>query len=348
MDAWAASYGSSVAFICVSCAGPQLATQFGNELMLKNCYNTWADEDDMPSWGQLGCNGLIVIDGADSVVCQASPAYLEVKNAAFRHVETLLDALLRSKPAPKMMSGRVDPSIGGHCAEVRFGADNIDVVEEVLIVTGLSSRPELNGKRARVLSSGANGRVAVEIDGEVAPLSIKRQNLTAVADGEASSGVASNTVVDPQSINVPSVKVAVLDEEHEKCERKLGLLDRLTTPPGVSSKRGQIDGALRGLLSAYEEHFAHEETLLDKHLYAGIEHEASGFSADKGSRTSHFADHKAMLDSVSKLLEDVSSVSQSDVLKLATDFQRHATAYDGSYADRLSVAMANATPVDVA
>ena len=36
MDAWALSYGSSVAFVCVSCAGPQLATQFGTELKLKN------------------------------------------------------------------------------------------------------------------------------------------------------------------------------------------------------------------------------------------------------------------------------------------------------------------------
>jgi len=345
MDAWAASYGSSVAFICVSCAGPQLAAQFGNELQLKSCHNTWADEDDMPSWGQLGCNGLIVIDGADAVVCQASPAYLEVQDAAFRHVETLLDALLRSQPAPKMMSGRVDPSVGGACAEVRFGAD-ADAIEEMVIVGGLSSRPELNGKRGRVLSQDANGRLAVQIDGETAPLSIKRQNLTPVTEAPAAGTAAK--LVDVQAINVPSVKVAELDEQHAKCEKKLALLGRLTTPPGVSAKQGQIEAALIGLLAAYDEHFAYEEAQLDKHLYAAVEQEGAGFSADRGARTSHFADHKAMLDSVNKLLADVSSVSASDVLKLATDFDRHATAYDGSYADRLSAAMAQATPVSVA
>ena len=283
MDAWAASYGSAVAFICVCCAGPQLATTFGNELKLKNCHNTWVDEDDMPSWGQLGGNGFIVIDGEDAVVCKASPAYLEVKQAAFRHVETLINALLSSKPAPKLAPGRVDGSVGGHCAEVRFGADE----EE-------------------------------------------------------------DSAVPTPPAPVPSVKVDVLDDEHQKCEDKLGLLGRLTEPPGVGGKRGQIEEALRGLLAAYEDHFAHEEALLDEHLYAAVKHDgAGGFSADKGARTSHFADHQAMLSGVRKLLEDVPSIDAAAVLRLQLDFERHATAYDGNYADRLSAAIAQAYPVSV-
>lgn len=275
MDAWAASYGSAVAFVCVSCGGPQLATTFGNELKLKSCHNTWVDEDDMPTWGQLGCNGFIVVDGADAVVCKASPAFLEVKQAAFRHVETLLDALISSTPAakvPKLMPGRVDGSVGGACAEVRFG-------------------------------------------------------------------------VDVQAIKVPSVKVAALDDEHEKCEAKLKLLGRLTEPPGVDKKRMQIEMALQGLLKAYEDHFAHEEALLDEHLYTDVEQD--GFSADKGARTSHFADHQTMLSAVRQLLADVASVDAEAVMQLATDFEKHATAYDGNYADRLSAALAQAAPVAV-
>jgi len=286
MDAWAARYGSSVAFVCVSCAGPQLASQFGNELRLKHCFNTWVDEEDMPTWGQLGCNGLIVIDGLDSVVCKASPAFLEVKGAAFRHVETLLGALLESQPAPQLKPGRVDGSVGGACAEVRFGAEDAEDAEDA-----------------------------------------KEAELT-----------------DVQNLHVPSVKVSVLDEEHERCESKLALLGRLTEPPGVSQKRGQIEDALRGLLTAYEEHFAHEEALLDEFLYAGGAQQGGGFSADSGARTSHFADHQSMLSGVRKLIENVPSVCAADVLRLATDFERHATAYDGSYADRLSAAMAQAKP----
>ena len=90
MDAWSALYGPAVAFVCVSCRGPQLAQTFGNQLKLGSCYNTWIDdEEDMPTWGQLGCSGFIVIDSHDNVVCDKSAAYLEVKEDAFRHVEMI-------------------------------------------------------------------------------------------------------------------------------------------------------------------------------------------------------------------------------------------------------------------
>lgn len=270
MDAWAARFGAAAAFVCVSCAGPQLATQFGNELKLKNCHNTWVDHDDMPKWGQLGCNGFIVLDGSHSVVCKASRAFLEVREQAFRHVETLLSALIVEKPVPKQEDGSVDPSVGGACAKVRFG-DGKEEKEE----------PEASAPK-----------------------------------------------------KVASVKVAVLDDEHERCEAALA---------DLAERRNAA--ALRELLAAYEEHFAHEEALLDEHLYADAK-QATGFSADQGARTSHFGDHEAMLAAIRKMLsdragvsEDLASVSADDATQLAREFERHATAYDGNYADRLSAAM---------
>jgi len=287
MDAWAASYGSAVAFVCVSCGGPNLATQFGSQLKLRHCFNTWVDEDEMPSWGQLGCNGFIVLDGSHSVVCRASPAYLEVRDSAFRHVETLLDALVGSQAVPQLSSGRVDPAIGGKCAEVRFGEEE-----------------------------AAEG-------GEPQDGARKRQTTT------------SNSVV-----KVPSVKVAVLDAEHERCEAALARL----------AERRDTE-ALRELLCAYEEHFTHEEQLLDEHLYAGID-QVVGFSADKGARTSHFGDHEGMLSMIRKMLSDgstSSAIPAAEVQRLALDFERHATSYDGAYADRLSASIAaKALPVAAA
>jgi len=146
---------------------------------------------------------------------------------------------------------------------------------------------------------------------------------------------------------VPSVKVAVLDDEHERCEAALTALAARRDP-----------AALRELLAAYAEHFAHEEALLDEHLYVGVE-TADGFSADKGARTSHFADHEAMLSGIRRMISELerkaaiaadlgidvsigNSVSEAEVHRLAADFERHATAYDGGYADRLSAAMAAA------
>lgn len=290
MDAWAASYGSAAAFVCVSCAGPQLATQFGNQLRLRHCHNTWVDNDEMPTWGQLGCNGFIVLDGNHSVVCRASPAFLEVREAAFRHVETLLDALIGAKTVPKLAPGRVDPAVGGKCAEVRFGEED-----------GACKEAECQ---------------------------------------DCDDGARKRQATDASAVKVPSVKVEVLDEEHAECEAALALL---------AERRDVL--ALRKLLAAYEKHFAHEEALLDEHLYADIEHDG-GFSADKGARTSHFGDHANMLSMIRKMLSDSApsdAVPAAEVNRLALEFERHATAYDGAYADRLSASMAaKAQPVAVA
>jgi len=278
MDAWAKRYGDSAAFICVSCAGPQLATQFGNQQRHHHCHNTGVDQDDMPTWGQLGCNGFIILDSSHSVVCKASRAYLEVREQAFRHVETLLSALIVEKPVPKQEDGSVDPSVGGACAKVRFGSKDAEEEKE-------------------------------------------EQQVSKVA----------------KVSKVASVKVAALDDEHEQCEAVLAKL---------AQQRNAA--ALQELLSVYEEHFAHEEALLDEHLYAAAK-EATGFSADKGARTSHFGDHEALLNSVRKMIDDradvsatLASVSAAEVQKLASEFEKHATNYDGAYADRLSAAMAAA------
>ena len=40
------------------------------------------------------------------------------------------------------------------------------------------------------------------------------------------------------------------------------------------------------------------------------------------------------------LFEGLASISAAEVRQLARDFERHATAYDGGYAERLSAALA--------
>ena len=78
MDAWAARYNGRAAFICVSCAGPQLAERFGQQLQLSHCHNSYVDNANMPRWGQLGCSGFIILDQRHSVVCKATAPFLEV------------------------------------------------------------------------------------------------------------------------------------------------------------------------------------------------------------------------------------------------------------------------------
>ena len=147
---------------------------------------------------------------------------------------------------------------------------------------------------------------------------------------------------------VASVKVDVLDDEHRMCESSLEELDSLVA--GGRNDQAQIETALRAVLSAYEKHFEHEESMLDTHLYAEVvaSNGGGGFSADKGARTSHFADHKTMINNVKKLLVDVSTVDAATVLRIRRDFERHATLYDGQYAERLSASLAGKNEVTAA
>ena len=54
---------------------------------------------------------------------------------------------------------------------------------------------------------------------------------------------------------------------------------------------------------------------------------------------------RKMLSDRSDLFEQLASISAPEVQRLALDFERHATAYDGGYADRLSASLAAAAPV---
>lgn len=98
MERWAAGkYAGKAHFVCVGCAGAQLAQQMGSRMGLKHAVNAYiADEASMPRWGQLGCNGLIVLDAQLQIVNPCTAAYLQLQGAAFSDLERTLDAELGS------------------------------------------------------------------------------------------------------------------------------------------------------------------------------------------------------------------------------------------------------------
>jgi len=53
-----------------------------------------ASESEMPRWGQLGCNGFILLDAQHQIACPQSAAYLQVREGAFRDLEARLQAVL--------------------------------------------------------------------------------------------------------------------------------------------------------------------------------------------------------------------------------------------------------------
>lgn len=177
MDRWALQYGDQCTFVIACCDGKQLAETFASELKLEHVVNVWLDRRSMPTWGQLGCQGFIVGDGRHSVVCKSTVAFMEVRDLAFRHCETLVDALLERDGAPSLPSlATIHPG-----ARVRLHS--------------LSMKPELNGADAIVLeapTAASGGRCAVQLhDGRalrIKPVNCKPVNCSVLPAEDCCGG----------------------------------------------------------------------------------------------------------------------------------------------------------------
>jgi len=147
------------------------------------------------------------------------------------------------------------------------------------------------------------------------------------------------------SVSVESVQVKEMDDEHAECAAALEALLK---------KRDEF--SLRAVLNEFEEHFAHEEALLDRYLYKDIismqkgmdnQLQAGGFSADASSRRSHHADHARMVQIIRQQLDrpkespfwEENLVPQEFAQQIVADFETHALRYDGMYATRMAAAI---------
>ena len=121
------------------------------------------------------------------------------------------------------------------------------------------------------------------------------------------------------------------------------------------------------MIAEYTSHFAHEEALLDEHLYGGDKGggaDASpaggsgGFSVASSMRASHWGDHKAMLNELAALDAALGEraaaagggpggalLAAAEVDAVLRRFEKHADLYDGSYAAPLSEKLAVAVGV---
>ena len=192
----------------MSCDGPGLAETFATRLKLKDCTISYIGSDnDMPAWGQLGCNGFIVLDSSHSVVCRATTAYQQVgPRAAFGHVETLLSALIDKKS-----SDGVPPALQG--PTIPAG--------ETVRLHGLKSRADLNGTYGVCVQGpegDPEGRCVVRLtDGT--PLRIRMDNLTVCSQpaGKAQGGGCGPGSCSPGSCGEVAKAKDCGDETAEDC-----------------------------------------------------------------------------------------------------------------------------------
>jgi hypothetical protein len=327
MDKWASGkYSEDVAFVCVSLGGPELASTFVKELKLTTTTVTYSSED--PAWGQLGCGGFIVLDGDGRVASAKTAAYLDVRERAFREVESLLDSLLDWKgcqgarcrggtklPAPPEPSASPPPSPPppspslGSCGTASLAPKDAPRLEERAMGTCAARIPRSEGR------GGGDHEPVVSF-----------------------------------SAPIQSVSIAALDAEHAACT---AALQQLASTHSFA--------ALEQVLRAYEAHFSHEETLLDTYLWQEAAATAAaggaaggGFDKNASMRSSHFADHARMLRELAPSHVEREEATGGDaprkeegelpraiVERALRDFEAHANRYD-SYGDELGAALRRA------
>lgn len=373
MNTWAKER-ADCNFLCVCVVGDAsaqaLAREMSSEMKLTDCVNGFIDnEQDMPTYGQLGCKGFIILDAEHRVVSASTSVFMQVRDLAFRHVEALLDAVCAKRPLPKVCPG-----------------------ESIVLQQAPAQRPELKGCQGicvkidgasvhfGFMSGPLKGRVAefpIEAVGPLVPTtggytsgcapgscsdgSCAQMQMgdgtcgdgscdsTSCGDGkgadcdsmscgsagggcktaggcdEAGTCLSENFV--KECLNVVSVKVQSMDDEHAECIAALRTL--------VDSRaRSSLEAALRCL----GDHFSHEEALFEEYGFGA--HSNANLSAAK----SHAEEHRRILDTVRAWLAENSGrqdVPPQFIRAVLLEFHEHTSRYDTQYAEPLSAKGAN-------
>lgn len=348
MNVWAASGKYDCNFLCVcvlgDSSGAKLATEMGRESNLTHCINGFVDsQKDMPSYGQLGCDGFIVLSKNHQVVSPATAAFGDVRGLAFKHVETLLDALCAETPIPPVCPGEevviTDPMFHNQPA-ICTGVQG-DVLS-LFLVQGKWRGKQIQLPVSKVIAPGNEGgygtseeslQGSCNKDGATGSCNQGSCNQQSSDEGggcqdsvrDSSVPGDCNTKKRPvdsslleNSLRLKSVKVASMDREHEECALALHKL-----------AKEQSLSALQGTIQCLSLHFDDEEKLLEEHGFGGNVDDR--FSA----RATHIKDHKRIIEKM-KAQTGGASIPAEFIEELLQDFHLHTSKYDMSYSELLN------------
>ena len=322
MEHWARGpLGRRAGFLCICVDTLQTAQTFHRLFQFRGCVNGWVPAPaSMPSFGQLGCSGFVVLDGKGGCASRKTLPFLQHGEAAFAALEALLARLLPPAPAPAP-------------AAAAAAAANGYAPGSVLLLEGLKSDPSLNGARVRVLgfdTATARFSVALEADAArvlaVRPCSLapvpppQQPQLLQPLAAEPEGPAALRSIPTPAATGCRSI-----DLEHAECAAALNAL--LAAPTSAS--------ALAAAVAALAAHFAHEEAVLQQHKFGGSSggSEGGSFSAASG----HAQDHARILQVGREELARVaaaapgSGCSEGASWQLAAAFAAHARDFDALF-----------------
>jgi len=340
---WAKEGHYDCNFLCICVLGDDealsLAKEFSHQMQLSHCINGYVNkEEDLPTWGQLGCKGFIVLDENHRVVAPTTPAFMQVRGLAFAHVEALLDAVCNKRPLPSILPAEyaVLSQPPDELAKLKGCQGMIIEVKGDLVHFGFMQGPyrgkamELPASAVSALQPRAGGGCDGGgcssggcSDGNCGPKACTPGAGDCSEGGCDGTGTCLDEAFVNSSLDLVSVKVPSMDEEHADCA--VALRDLAT--------RRNAD-ALEAVWQCLSDHFEHEERLFVEYGFGA--HVNENLSA----RKSHMEDHRRILDKIRSVLDTASgptaAVSAGFVRALLQDFHDHTSRYDVSYAEHLS------------
>lgn len=342
MNTWAQQYGSA-RFLCICALGnpdaKNLAVEMGKQMRLSHCVNGYIDNSrSLPSYGQLGCQGFIVFDHTLKVVSLKTSAFMQIRQLAFKHVESMLSALVAGQRVPDICPGEFLQlhSLSSSTAQQLNGQTGVCIgMEGERLLVALQSGKQLKvlPKNVRKLGddtgkqedSAVCGQDSVSSCSNGACGKAPKRKASSCESGQCGLPPRDNTSVPPEGgepvqllHGVASVQVGSMDKEHEECVAALNLL-----------LQDRSEASLRAVYDCFAEHFKHEEELFEKH----------GFGAGGGAFSaaeSHKMEHARLLVPLRELLErSPCNISASFAQNVVSDFVEHAEQYDSKYTQHM-------------
>jgi len=353
MEGWAIQYRadfSKVVFLALS-VHPDIPKEFAHGMakdtgIENNCRNGYMTRP--PPYGQLGCGGFVLLDNQGRFLSPKTPSFMELRGLAFKHVEGMVDWIIREKPKEEVQSSKLPRILPGDFVEVRSS----------VVDTQSSKLPQgAPGVCVEVTESGGcivflmqfKKTVTVPID---ALFNTSRKDEPGVNEGfrhsvctlpgrnqDGCAGKSAAKSCDKKArVEQPQFTMDEFDEILGKDE--LGKLEHLTKHTALDADHISLVNTFREVVAQpttarlnilYTEtkaHFDHEEMEFKEQGY--------GSGRDQFSATrAHLLEHDRLLEEMAEALESptVPGIVPGPLLKkMVVDFVEHLKLYDSRYA----------------
>lgn len=305
MEMWArSSLGEHADFICACVDDDKnVAVNFERMFKFTSVINgVIMRRQDMPTYGQLGCSGFIVVGADGSCVSKKTKSFLDYNEKAFRDAENI------------MLTALEDAGIDLNAAS--SSARNLYSNGQKLSLEGITSNPSLNGTIVTVIEFDiTKGRFHVMLnDGSNKKISVMPCCLAPIDDKASTPGI--------EKIHPPDlVGSELIDGEHSECTASINKCLSNSTYENLIV-----------VLSCLENHFQHEESLA----------QVSGFGDSKDEflpMHGHSKDHERILNLIrtktNVFTQEHSDVNMSIIRNVASAFLDHARNFDTLFEGKL-------------